>query len=77
MKLDLDELERAVQAAKDRTGVAVWQDPYSPTLALIARVRELERVADEALVYWASLAPLDAGRIGQLRELLEKGAVLP
>jgi len=35
-----------------------------------ARIRELERVADEALTYWASLGPLDNGRIRQLREIV-------
>ncbi len=47
------------------------------TLALIARIAELEKSLDESLVYWLIAAPNDIGRIRQLRELLEKGAVLP
>lgn len=44
---------------------------------LVRRVKELEAVADEALVYWLSLDARDVGRVGQLRELLEKRVVMP
>lgn len=46
-------------------------------LALIARIHEIRKALDEALVYWLSLNPADIGRVGQLREVLEKGAELP
>lgn len=45
--------------------------------ALVARILELEAVADEALIYWSDAVPLDSGRIGQLRESLQRGVVLP
>lgn len=52
-------------------------DTAPVVIALVARIRELQQVSDEALTYWASLCPLDAGRIGQLREILEKGIETP
>lgn len=76
MKIDLDDLERKAVAASHRE-----QESGAPPvfLSLIAYIRELEAVADEALTDWTSLDPhgLDAERIGQLRAILEKGAVLP
>ncbi|MES2170542.1 MAG: Lar family restriction alleviation protein [Actinomycetota bacterium] len=76
--VDLDHLERDAREAME-TDYALgdhWTPGEAVTLALIARIRDLERVADEAIVYWASLSPLDVGRIRQLREILDKGAMI-
>lgn len=72
-KIDLDELERKARK----------QDPRNrsrrETLALIARIRELEAALDSALDEWNRRDELDRDDFerSKFRALLEKGAVLP
>lgn len=76
MKVDLDDLER-----KSRALSAVnTMDEIDPdvTLALIARIRELEALAEGLIEEIATNLP--GSRRGELddeRALLEKGAVIP
>lgn len=87
-RIDLDELERKAKAVladgcESFADAANHSHAYGlateppVTIALIAHIRELEKSLDESLVYWLSLDVASIGRIRQLRETLEKGAVLP
>lgn len=87
MKIDLDEIERKARAllaeraktrdVTDESAEAAWQygeaTPPPVTLALIARIRELEAVATEVR------NELLDGCLGQqeIDAILEKGAVIP
>ena len=77
MKVDLDDLEH--KARLQNHGVLCAEPPCcccAPvTIALIARIRELEAAARE--VADAPHRHAQAGRIGIMRSVLDKGVVLP
>lgn len=85
MKLDLDELARKARAAtqegpSDAESIAnaehIAANSPPVTLALIARIRELERILGETL---ADVGPsfADDPLYGRIEDALEKGALLP
>lgn len=77
-KVDLDVLElkaRAAEASGD-----MWCNSPPVTLALIARIRELETMLErctDMFAFDADLTGTDPGFVAGLRTVLKKGVVLP
>lgn len=72
MKIDLEDLEQKLRQAVQENRVFVAANSPEVTLALIARIRELEKAYREIMD--DNFSELDT--ISE-RELLDKGVVLP